>query len=147
MTRLFPRLFLLAGFCATAALTQEKSSDPRLFVSNVNIINPETGKKLPLRTVVVSAGRISEVKDNKEVKPPTGAKTVDGTGKYLIPVLWDMHVHAMYASRLDRWMPLFVANGVLGVRDMGSPMKLADVKRLREEIAAGSRPRDPPTAD
>src|SRR5215469_19653 len=51
-----------------------------------------------------------------------------------------MHVHAMYLPRLDSWMPLFVANGVLGIRYMGSPMKLADVKRLREEIAAGSRP-------
>ena len=92
------------------------------------------------RTVIVSGERIAEVKDSKEVKPPTGAKIVDGTGKYLIPGLWDMHVHAMYPPRIDSWMPLFVANGVLGIRDMGSPMKLADVKQLREEIAAGSRP-------
>ena len=140
MTRLFSRLFLLAGFCATAALTQEKSSDSRLFISNVNVINLETGKEVPHRTVIVSGERIAEVKDNKEVKPPTGAKIVDGTGKYLIPGLWDMHVHAMYTPRLESWMPLFVANGVLGIRDMGSPMKLADVKHLREEIAAGLRP-------
>ena len=139
MTRLFPRLFLLAGFCATAALTQEKSSDSRLFISNVSVINPETGKEVPHRTVIVSGERIVEVKDNKEVKPPTGAKIVDGTGKYLIPGLWDMHVHAMFAPTLDSWMAVFVANGVLGMRDMGSPMKLADVRHLREEIVAGLR--------
>jgi len=62
MTRLFPRLFLLAGFCATAALTQEKYSDSRLFISNVNVINPETGKEVPHRTVIVSGERIAEVK-------------------------------------------------------------------------------------
>ena len=106
----------------------------------MNVINLETGKEVPHRTVIVSGERIAEVKDNKEVKPPTGAKIVDGTGKYLIPGLWDMHVHAMYTPRLESWMPLFVANGVLGIRDMGSPMKLADVKHLREEIAAGLRP-------
>jgi hypothetical protein len=51
-----------------------------------------------------------------------------------------MHVHPMYPPRLGSWMPLFVANGVLGIRDMGSPMKVADVKHLCEEIAAGSQP-------
>lgn len=80
------------------------------------------------------------MKDSRGANPPTGAKIVDGTGKHLIPGLWDTHVHAMYAPRIDSWMPLLVANGVLGIRDMGSPMKMADVKRLREEIAVGSRP-------
>lgn len=140
MSRLFSRLFLLAGFCAVVAVAYEKPSDSRIFISNVTVINTETGEEVPHRTVIVSGERIAEVKDSRGVKPPTGAKIVDATGKYLIPGLWDMHVHAMYPPRLDSWMPLFVANGVLGIRDMGSPMKVADVKRLREEIAAGSRP-------
>jgi imidazolonepropionase-like amidohydrolase len=111
-----------------------------IYITHVNVIDTETGKKVKDRTVVISGEQVSVVRESERVKPPAGAKIVDGTGKFLIPGLWDMHVHAMYPPRLDSWMPLFVANGVLGVRDMGSPMKLADVKRLREEIAAGSRP-------
>jgi imidazolonepropionase-like amidohydrolase len=140
MSRLISALFLFAGFCAVAAVAQEKPSDSRIFISNVTVINTDTGEQVPHRTVIVSGERIAEVKDSRGVKPPTGAKIVDGTGKYLIPGLWDMHVHAMYPPRLDSWMLLFVANGVLGIRDMGSPMKMADVKHLREEIAAGSQP-------
>jgi imidazolonepropionase-like amidohydrolase len=141
MSRLFLRLFLLlASFYVTGVVAQEKPTDSKIFIFNVTVINPETGKEVPHRTVIVSGEWIEEVKDSKEVNAPAGAKTVDGSGKYLIPGLWDMHVHAMYPPRLDSWMPLFVANGVLGIRDMGSPMKMADVKHLREEIGAGSRP-------
>lgn len=61
---------------------------------------------------------------------------VDGTGKYLIPGLWDMHGHV-----LNRWSwgaPLFVANGVTGVRDMATWTPLAEVRRLRAGVQAGS---------
>ena len=94
----------------------------------------KTGNEAQDRTVVIS-GRILEVTDRKRVKVPPSAKAFDGTGKYLIPGPWDMHVHAMFQPRIDSWMPLLVANGVLSIRDMGSPMKLVAVDRLREEIA------------
>src|ERR1700730_407366 len=50
-----------------------------------------------------------------------------------------MHVHAVFAERLDSMFPVFVANGVLGIRDMGTPMPLADIDHLRQQIASGSR--------
>jgi imidazolonepropionase-like amidohydrolase len=139
---------IATGVLCFALTTQAQSSDSAptdkgagsIYVTHVTVINTETGRESLDQTVVVSGDRISEVKASKKLKPTAGAKVVDGTGKYLIPGLWDMHVHAMYPPRLDSWMPLFVANGVVGIRDMGSPMKLADVNRLREEIAAGSRP-------
>jgi imidazolonepropionase-like amidohydrolase len=73
------------------------------------------------------------------MKPPAGAKVVDGRGKYLIPGLWDMHVHAVFDERLDSMFPTFVANGVLGIRDMGTSMPLAEIDQLRKETASGSR--------
>jgi hypothetical protein len=74
----------------------------------------------------------------KVYSPPAGAKVVDASGKYLIPGLWDMHVHAVFAERLDSMFPTFVANGVLGIRDMGTAMPLADIDRLRQQTANGS---------
>jgi len=58
---------------------------------------------------------------------------VDGHGKYLMPALWDMHVH--FRDK-DRDLKMYVANGVLGIRNMGST---ADVYAVRAEIAEGKR--------
>ena len=135
---------IAAVLCSVLAAQQPSASrdavPESLYITHVTVINVGNGKEAQNQTVLISGNRISEVNDSGKVRIAAGAKVVNGTGKYLIPGLWDMHVHAMYAPRLDSWMPLFVANGVLGIRDMGSPMKMADVQDLREEIAAGSRP-------
>ena len=51
---------------------------------------------------------------------PSGARVVDGAGAYVIPGLWDMHVHAARAGRAPRFWPLFLGHGVTGVRETGS---------------------------
>jgi imidazolonepropionase-like amidohydrolase len=57
------------------------------------------------------------VAPSRATRPPAGARVVDGRGKFLIPGLWDMHVHtAMIGGR--EMLGLYVANGVTGVRDM-----------------------------
>src|SRR5262245_6380267 len=65
-------------------------------------------------TVIVTDDRITAVGRSAELRPPTNAVTVDATGKFLIPGLWDMHVH-WYGKE---YLPLFIANGVTGVRMM-----------------------------
>ena len=57
------------------------------------MIDTETGTESRDQTVVISGDRISEVEDSNNVKLVAAAKIVDGRGKYLIPGLWDMHVH------------------------------------------------------
>jgi imidazolonepropionase-like amidohydrolase len=138
-------LLAFAQFGAAAMAKQHQFSgissgsvDSAIYITHVTVIDTENGKKIQDRTVIVSGDRISEVRDSKKITPPAGAKVVDGNGKYLIPGLWDMHVHAVVAERLDSMFPLFVANGVLGIRDMGTPMPLADIERLRQQTANGS---------
>ncbi|HSC27653.1 MAG TPA: amidohydrolase family protein [Vicinamibacterales bacterium] len=81
--------------------------------------------------MVVTAGRIVEVGPVVEVSVPAGAKVIDGTGKYLMPGLADMHVHL---EREERALLLFVANGVTTVRNMsGGPQHL----QWRAQIEAG----------
>jgi len=74
------------------------------------------------------------------VTAPGHATVVDGRGKYLIPGLWDMHVHTVFGDWLPRdervVLPLFVANGVTGVRDMGGDLDV--LKIWRANIAAGT---------
>jgi hypothetical protein len=120
-------------------ITSPSSAGSATYITHVTVIDTENGKNIQDRTVIISGDRISEVKDSKGIKPPRGAKVVDGRGKYLIPGLWDMHVHAVFAERLDSMFPMFVANGVLGIRDMGTSMPLAEIDRLRKQTANGSR--------
>jgi hypothetical protein len=109
------------------------------YITHVAVIDTVTGKEAREQTVVITDDRISEVGESKSIKPPLGANLVDGTGKYLIPGLWDMHVHALFAERLDSMFPMFVANGVLGVRDMGTSMPLPEIEQLRKDTRSGSR--------
>ena len=110
-----------------------------IYLTHVTLIDTVAGRELPDRTVVISGDRIAEVTARNRTKVPSDAQVLEGKGKYLIPGLWDMHVHAVFAERLDNMFPMFVANGVLGIRDMGTSMPLADIERLRQQIASGSR--------
>lgn len=68
-------------------------------------------------TVVIDGEKISAITATAAAHVPAGARIVAGTGKFLIPGLWDMHVHLGY---LANQLPVFVAFGVTGVQDMGS---------------------------
>lgn len=77
----------------------------------------------PDRTVLISGQKIREVGSSRVVLVPKQAHSADARGKYLIPGLWDMHVHSLWnAERPPMFFPLFLANGVTGVREIGGPM-------------------------
>jgi imidazolonepropionase-like amidohydrolase len=110
----------------------ERDRQPEaLVLAHVTVIDVTGGVSRPDMTVVIRDGRISEVGDAGKAAPPQGATVVNAAGKFLIPGLWDMHVHWYNRDTLT----LFTANGVTGVREMfGNP----DLLRWRQDIAKGS---------
>ncbi|HYO45277.1 MAG TPA: amidohydrolase family protein [Gemmatimonadota bacterium] len=91
----------------------------------------------PHRTVIVRGDRIVEIGPYGEVAIPAGSTLVDGTGRFLMPGLVDMHVHALWDPSVpSAFLPLFVANGVTTVRDMGGILDLLPVTRAA--LADGS---------
>ena len=138
MKALFRVLFMSAGLLCSVLAAQQPSpntvsrdsANRAVYIIRVTVIDTDSGKESRDQTVVISGDRISEVKDSKEVKPAAGAKVVDGMGKYLIPGLWDMHVHIW---DFESTYPLDIANGVTGVRDMFGP---PDANKFRKELAA-----------
>jgi hypothetical protein len=110
-----------------------------IYMTQVTVLDTVTGKEIPDRTVVISGDRISEVTANNTAKLPSGAQVLEGKGKYLIPGLWDMHVHALFPERVDSMFPMFIANGVLGIRDMGDSMPLKEIDQLRKDTRSGAR--------
>src|SRR5918911_803520 len=99
----------LAG--AIPARAQEASARV-LAITGVTVIDATGAPARPGMTVVVTGDRITAVGKSGEVDVPEGARVVDGKGKYLIPGLWDMHVHTASPS----FPALYLANGVTGVR-------------------------------
>ncbi|MEX2473301.1 MAG: amidohydrolase family protein [Gemmatimonadota bacterium] len=124
-----PTPLLVAVLLCAACGPSEPAPD--LAIENVTVVDAEQGA-LPGRTVVVDDGRIVSV---TEAGTPSGAnRVVDGTGRFLIPGLWDFHVHFTFDERFTDAMPgLFLAHGVTSVRDTGGPLEamLPVVERLR----------------
>ena len=71
------------------------------------------------------------------VHVPKGAQVIAAQGKYMIPGLWDMHIHPK--EYVDVFYPLLISTGVTGLRDAGTPVPLDTVRKWRREITAGMR--------
>src|SRR5688572_4254515 len=91
------------------------AATPTLVLKNVAVIDIKSGNVRPGMTVVISGTHIIAV--GKKVGIPKGAVTVDGSRKFLIPGLWDMHVHVLRPDRFSSHFQLLIANGVTGIRD------------------------------
>lgn len=105
-----------------------------LALTHVTIIDPSVGKPQPDMTILVSGHDIVAVGRAKTAKIPASDQVIDGTGKFVIPGLWDMHSHFRDPGRDIK---MDVANGVLGTRNMGGVAK--EVFPLRDAIAQGQK--------
>ena len=104
-------------------------------LTNVTVIDMISSDVTPGSTVIVTGNRITAVGPSDSCSVPDGAKVIDGSGQYLMPGLWDTHVHASRDLGIE-YMPLLLATGVTGVRDMAGDFAVTE--RFREEIAAGT---------
>ena len=106
-------LFLRSSQATTAPL---QSSRP-VVIHDIAIVDVKDGILEPHKTVLIEGGRIRAVwATNVEKHWPADSDELDGHGKFLIPALWDMHTHITNPAR-D--FPMYIANGVLGLRNMG----------------------------
>jgi len=134
MGQILLSLAVLVGLCAAQA-------SPPLIIHNVTVIDVVGGYLQTHRSVVVRDGKIEAINDASLDKgTPKNATNVNGTGKFLIPGLWDMHVHMVFGDWFPHGreitLPLFIANGITGVRDMGG--ELDTLQQWRTEIAQGT---------
>ena len=122
-------IFSLLTVCATA------QADTTVFV-NVNVLPMTTEGVVAEQSVVVVDGQIARIGHVDTVPVPKGAMVVDGTDRYLMPGLAEMHAHLTSTApeQFDRLATLFVANGVTTVRGMlGRESHLA----LRDQLSDG----------
>src|SRR5215467_7351210 len=120
---------------AALMLSQPAHAQTTTFV-HATVIDVSGGALQRDMTITIRGSRIVGVA--RAAKPVPGTRVVDATGMYVIPGLWDMHTHVYFGDTAgdgtDLILPLFLANGITGIRDMGSA--LDPVLRARADVAA-----------
>jgi hypothetical protein len=121
-------------FISSSSCTKAEKAD--IAVQNVTIIDATGASERPGMTVLIAGNRILKISRTQKIKLAKDVRIVDGSGRYLIPGLWDMHIHP-YEGKDIRWkqfMALFIANGITNVRVM---FGLPKFHQWREEISSG----------
>jgi hypothetical protein len=126
----------LALACGTPAPAQEA-----LALARVTIVDVESGGLRPDHTVLVQGNRITWTGPADQARIPAGARVVDAPGRYVIPGLWDMHVHAAREGRARHFWPQFLAHGVTGIREMGSYLDTLQAWRADARRPGSGAPR------
>lgn len=129
MRRTIAALMSLAAAISAVAAPRAAAPPASVVIRNVTIIDVEAGRALPPADVYLNGGRISAIGDPPAARP---ASVIDGAGLYLIPGLFDAHVHYVHP---DTYGPLMVASGVTFVRDLGGFTE--PMISLRDQLNSG----------
>jgi ankyrin repeat protein len=109
----------------------DNNQQKTLVFTHVTVIDATGAPPISNMTVVIKGGRIAALGKTTNLDVPENAHVVDATGKFLIPGLWDMHIHPWSGKN---FLALFTANGVTGVRVMwGAP----EHHKWLKEISSG----------
>ena len=140
----------------TVAIPDARTRAPAVAIRAVTVVDVMDGSLRGKQTVLVAGNRITAVGPADQVRIPRDAELVDAAGRYVIPGLWDMHVHSVNPVGVDTanrslaaqdWhFPLFLAYGVTGVRNMNdgtADVTLELTNTIKRQLAEGSR-RGPP---
>jgi imidazolonepropionase-like amidohydrolase len=134
---MFRMFALVCAFACVVALhpaaAQQVAPSSPIVIENTTVINVDSGARWSDQTVVVTGNRISAVGQAASITRPAGARVVDGRGKFLIPGIWDSHVHALF-NEFDKAAPYLAAIGVTSFRDMANSFEeLSDARKPRTD--------------
>jgi hypothetical protein len=147
MPKIWNAALSFLAFASLAACQTIGSSEPvSVAITNVTVIDPETKTVSRGRSVYVDGDRIVDILPARERRRYAAARTIDGSGKFLIPGLMDMHVHLFLPEPTAPTLNLLLANGVTGIREMSGDCWEAagakqgcirDYRLLQEKVRTG----------
>jgi imidazolonepropionase-like amidohydrolase len=112
--------------CNDSAKTQIDISNQAILIYNGSIIDVNDGSLLEQSAILIDSGKIKAIGDYTNLKTLVDTeRQFDASEKYIIPGLWDMHVHIEGADLVEdnlALLPVFLAYGVTTVRDMASDL-------------------------
>lgn len=128
---------LLLVILLPAVLVAQVNQNRSLVFNHVTIIGVKDGRLKSDMTVIVTGSRIETIGKTGKVRASKGAEIIDAKGKFLIPGLWDMHVHSLTDNRYEWIFPMLIANGVTGIRELGNNLPFERINQIRREISEG----------
>ncbi|MEM1180829.1 MAG: amidohydrolase family protein [Acidobacteriota bacterium] len=129
-------LFLLAAAVLSAPKPPKPHAAEALAIDRVNVVDVRTGTLRTEQTVLIDGGRIEAVGPTG-FEIPSHYRRLDADGRFLIPGLLDMHAHWVTSLAPQVTMPLFLAHGVTGIRELGGDPSFATKALWRDEVNAG----------
>ncbi len=136
MIKFFTRQLL--GFTAAMAMSLSAACADDAMITGVNIVDIANNRILSGQTVVIADGKIISVGTELHTDQPS--QELDATGKYLIPGLWDFHVHIFTSpGEEDFALPAYIVNGVTGIRDVGSFQTTEHIRKVASDIEQKKR--------
>ncbi len=106
---------------------------------NATVVDVQNDKLLKHYAVIVEGNKIISVRPISKTKLSKEVRVINSKGKYIIPGFWDMHVHVLEEDEGYKWqLPLFLANGIIGFREMWGDRKVID--SIRIEMQKGTMP-------
>jgi imidazolonepropionase-like amidohydrolase len=140
MTHHVLAITILTAASTLTSACADRAPDPGIAFEHVTVIDAINGVSRDQR-VVVADDRIVSVSP-MSAPARSVSQVIDGRGRYLIPGLWDMHVHFLFDERLtDVMAQLFLDYGVTSVRDTGGDVKRLAALRQRLQHAEAPSPR------
>jgi hypothetical protein len=137
--------YVIVVIAALAAAVSSQSGVSSLALLHVTVIDGTGAPPKPDMTVIIVGYRIAEIAKSNTISIPRSTRTIDATGSFLIPGLWDMHAHPddpelwpvnPPPKEKEKLLTLLIANGVTGIRDMGGELKL--LQEWRARVGAGT---------
>jgi Amidohydrolase family len=123
---------ILALIILSVTAFSQKSPSQYLVINHVTVIDMTGVPPRKDMTVVIENDRIKSIGPTSQTRRQSAKPNIDGRGLFLIPGLWDMHVHF---NEVARTFPMFIANGVTGVRNVGGD--LDQLLKWRAEVDSG----------
>lgn len=131
---------ILILLLAVAAYSCQIKESVDILITHAELIDVESGEILTDRLIGIRADTIAFISDDY-AKSYNAQQVIDADGKYIIPGLWDMHIHFRGGEELieenKKLIPLFVANGITGVREAGGDMT-HKIFEWQDAIAGGT---------
>lgn len=139
MRNILPSLLIILLPALSVAQTEPIAQSESLAFIHVTVIDMTGAPPKPDMTVVVAGSRIAALGKTGTIRLPQNARVIDASGEYLIPGMWDMHIHVFnnVSGRApnEYYFPLFIANGITGVREMWTKIEqMPQIKKWRTQF-------------
>lgn len=131
MIRILATVLFIVSASSPAATGKLKAD---VVIQNIGVIDVKTGNIMQSADVIIIKDKIHSISKARKSSAYDAKQLIDGTGKFLIPGLWDMHTHTW--NNYEKFFPMQLANGVTGIREMWG--NLDAVKKIKQGLADGS---------